>query len=141
MSTKKDSKNLRLSKVDREALGEQIMADSIALNPKALFQKMSLIHDFVDCIDKADQGFIISFFAEEMTLLSRATAISENITLDFDNPYVLLNNGLRIPVDNAEDLERKVKGTWEEFFKLYGNSKGLEDFMADREQDVPKDRF
>ena len=139
MSTKKDSKNLRLSKVDREALGEQIMADSIALNPKALFQKMSLIHDFVDCIDKADQGFIISFFAEEMTLFSRATAISENITLDFDNPYVLLNNGLRIPVDNAEDLERKVKGTWEEFFNLYSDPKGLEEFMADREQDVPKD--
>lgn len=31
--------------------------------------------------------------------------------------------------------------TWEEFFKLYSDPKGLEDFMADREQDVPKDKF
>lgn len=30
--------------------------------------------------------------------------------------------------------------TWEEYFKLFGNPKGLEDFMADREQDIPKDR-
>ena len=129
------------TKVDREALGKQIMADSIALNSTALIHKMSLNHDFEECLRNAEKGYIVSFFVEEVTLLSRKTALSENITLDFDNPYVLLNNGLRIPVDNAEDLERKVKGTWEEFFKLYGNSKGLEDFMADREQDVPKDRF
>ncbi len=25
-------------------------------------------------------------------------------------------------------------------FKLFDNPKGLEDFMADREQDIPKDR-
>ena len=31
--------------------------------------------------------------------------------------------------------------TWEEYFKLFDNPKGLEDFMADREQDVPKDQF
>ena len=31
--------------------------------------------------------------------------------------------------------------TWEEFFNLYSDPKGLEDFMADREQDVPKDQF
>ncbi len=30
--------------------------------------------------------------------------------------------------------------TWEEFFKLYSEPKGLENFMADREQDIPKDR-
>ena len=30
--------------------------------------------------------------------------------------------------------------TWEEYFKLFDNPKGLEDFMADREQDIPKDR-
>lgn len=30
--------------------------------------------------------------------------------------------------------------TWVEYFKLFDNSKGLEDFMADREQDIPKDR-
>ena len=31
--------------------------------------------------------------------------------------------------------------TWEEYFKLFGNPKGLEDFMAEREQDIPKDKF
>lgn len=30
--------------------------------------------------------------------------------------------------------------TWEEFFKTYDNPKGLKDFMADREQDIPQDR-
>lgn len=75
-----------------------------------------------------------------MTLLSRVTAISENIRLDFDSPYVLLNHALRVPVVDAKDLENKVtKGTWEEFFKTYDNVKGLEDFMVDREQDIPRD--
>lgn len=141
MSTKKYSKNLTLSKEDREALGNQIMADSVALNPKALFHKMSLTHDFEKCLRDADNGYIVSFFVEEVTLLSRKTALSENITVDFDAPYVLLKNGVSLPVDNAEDLERKVKGTWENFFKKYGDSKDLEDFMVDREQDVPKDKF
>ena len=141
MSTKKDSKNLKLSREDREALGKQIMADSIALNPKALFHKMSLTHDFEKCLRDADNGYIVSFFVEEVTLLSRKTALSENISVTFDAPYVLLKNGVSLPVDNAEDLERKVKGTWENFFKKYGDSKDLEDFMVDREQDIPKDRF
>ena len=30
--------------------------------------------------------------------------------------------------------------TWEEYFKLFDNPEDLADFMADREQDVPKDR-
>ena len=30
--------------------------------------------------------------------------------------------------------------TWEEFFKLYSDPEGLENFMADRGQDIPKDR-
>lgn len=180
MSTKKDSKNLKLSREDREALGKQIMADSIALNPKALLHKMSLTHDFEKCLRDADNGYIVSFFVEEVTLLSRKTALSENITVNFDEPYVLLKNGLSIPVTDAKDLELKVtlidlggtasdidlisipitlkddefaqfiqtlntdkdrNRTWEEFFKKYGDPKDLEDFMADREQDVPKDKF
>ena len=36
--------------------------------------------------------------------------------------------------------KQQLNGTWEEFFKTYDNPKGLEDFMADREQDIPKDR-
>jgi hypothetical protein len=141
MSTKKYSKNLKLFKEDREALGKQIMADSIALNPKAFIHRMSLNHDFNECLRNADKGYIVSFFVEEVSLLSRKTALSENITVNFDAPYVLLKNGVSLPVDNAEDLERKVKGTWENFFKKYGDSKDLEDFMVDREQDVPKDKF
>ncbi|OTG87933.1 hypothetical protein [Acinetobacter sp. ANC 3832] len=30
--------------------------------------------------------------------------------------------------------------TWEEYFKLFDNPKGFEDFMADREQDISKDK-
>lgn len=180
MSTKKYSKNLKLSKEDREALGKQIMADSIALNPKVLIHRMSLNHDFNECLRNADKGYIVSFFVEEVSLLSRKTALSENIHLQSDVPYVLLKNGVSIPVADAKDLERKVtlinlggttsdidlisipitlkddefveliqtlstdkdrKPAWEEFFRKYGNPESLEDFMADREQDVPKDKF
>ena len=38
-----------------------------------------------------------------------------------------------------EDQEQV--NTWEEFFRLYNDPKGLEDFMVDREQEVPKDEF
>ena len=179
MSTKKDSKNLKLSKEDREALEKQIMADSIALNPKALIHRMSLNHDFNECLRNADKGYIVSFFVEEVSLLSRKTALSENISVTFDAPYVLLKNGVSIPVADAEDLERKVtlielggaldidlisipitlkddefaefiqtlstdkdrNPTWEKFFRKYSNPESLEDFMADREQDIPKDKF
>ena len=79
MSTKKDSKNLKLSKEDREALEKQIMADSIALNPKALIHRMSLNHDFNECLRNADKGYIVSFFVEEVSLLSRTTSLPENI--------------------------------------------------------------
>ena len=43
---------------------------------------------------------------------------------------------LDIDVVFKEDQEQI---TWEEFFNLYSDPKGLEEFMADREQDVPKD--
>jgi len=35
-----------------------------------------------------------------------------------------------------EDLEQI---TWEEYFKLFNNLEDLENFMADREQDIPRD--
>lgn len=37
--------------------------------------------------------------------------------------------------------EDQEQVSWEDFFKLYGDPKGLDDFMADREQVVPKDKF
>jgi hypothetical protein len=135
-------------------------------------------HNFEECLKNADNGYIVSFFVEEVTLLSRKTALSENLTVNFDEPYVLLKNGVGIPVADAKDLESKItliqlggtasdlipipitlkdhefdefiqnlntdtdrNRTWEDFFKKYGDSKNLEDFMVDREQDVPKDKF
>lgn len=85
----------------------------------------------------ADNGYIVSFFVEEVTLLSQKTALTEGLSVE--SPYVLLKNGKKIPITDADDLERKV--TWMEYFKTYDNPKGLEDFMVDREQDVPKDKF
>ena len=43
--------------------------------------------------------------------------------------------------DGVFKEDQKQIHTWEEYFKLFGDPQGLEDFMADREQDVPKDRF
>ena len=43
--------------------------------------------------------------------------------------------------DGVFKEDQEQVNTWEEFFRLYSDPKGLEDFMADREQDVPKDEF
>ncbi len=98
-------------------------------------EKQHHTHNFQECIENANKGYIVSFFAEEIKLLSRKTAISEGLSVE--SPYVLLKNGERISISDADDLELKV--TWIEYFKTYNDSKGLEDFMADREQDTPKD--
>ena len=47
----------------------------------------------------------------------------------------------RLDKDGVFKEDQEQVQTWEEYFKLFGNPKGLEDFMADREQDVPKDQF
>ena len=47
----------------------------------------------------------------------------------------------KIDKDGVFKEDQEQVNTWEEFFRLYSDPKGLEDFMADREQDVPKDRF
>ena len=47
----------------------------------------------------------------------------------------------RLDKDGVFKEDQEQVQTWEEYFKLFGNPKGLEDFMADREQDVPKDEF
>ena len=46
---------------------------------------------------------------------------------------------IKIKKDGVFKEDQEQVQTWEEYFKLFGNPKGLEDFMADREQDVPKD--
>ena len=47
----------------------------------------------------------------------------------------------KLDKDGVFKEDQEQVNTWEEFFRLYSDSKGLEDFMADREQDVPKDEF
>lgn len=47
----------------------------------------------------------------------------------------------RLDKDGVFKEAQEQINTWEEFFKLYSDPEGLENFMADREQDVPKDRF
>ena len=45
----------------------------------------------------------------------------------------------RLDKDGIFKEDQKQIDTWEQYFKLFGDSKGLEDFMADREQDTPRD--
>lgn len=97
-------------------------------------EKLHLIHNFKECIENANKGYLVSFFAEEVTLLSQKTALSEGLSVE--SPYVLLKNGEIFSIYDANDLECKV--TWIEYFKTNNDSKGLEGFMADREQDTPK---
>jgi len=47
----------------------------------------------------------------------------------------------KLDKDGVFKEDQEQVNTWEEFFRLYSDPKGLEDFMADREQDVPKDEF
>ena len=47
----------------------------------------------------------------------------------------------RLDKDGVFKEAQEQINTWEEFFKLYSDPKRLENFMADREQDIPKDRF
>ena len=47
----------------------------------------------------------------------------------------------KIDKDGVFKEDQEQVNTWEEFFRRYSDPKGLEDFMADREQDVPKDEF
>ena len=46
----------------------------------------------------------------------------------------------KLDTDGVFKEDQEQINTWEEYFKLFDNPKGLEDFMADREQDIPKDR-
>lgn len=94
-------------------------------------------HNFKECIENADKGYLVSFFVEEMTLLSQKTALSEGLSVE--SPYVLLRNGKRISISDADDLESKV--TWIEYFQIHNDPKGLEKFLEDREQDIPRDIY
>ena len=47
----------------------------------------------------------------------------------------------KLDKDGVVKEDQEQVNTWEEFFRLYSDPKGLEDFMADREQDIQKDRF
>lgn len=47
----------------------------------------------------------------------------------------------KLDKDGVFKEDQEQVNTWEEFFRLYSDPKGLEDFMVDREQEVPKDEF
>lgn len=47
----------------------------------------------------------------------------------------------KLDKDGVFKEDQEQVNTWEEFFRLYSDPKGLENFMADREQEVPKDEF
>ena len=44
-----------------------------------------------------------------------------------------------LDTDGVFKEDQEQVNNWKEFFKLYGDPKGLEDFMVDREQDTPRD--
>lgn len=99
--------------------------------------KYEINHNFQEYIENAEDGYIVSFFIKEMKLMSQKTALSEGLTIE--SPYVLLKNGQKIAIFDTKGLEMQVKDTWKSFFKYCQNPDGLEDFMADREQDTPRD--
>lgn len=45
----------------------------------------------------------------------------------------------KLDTDGVFKEDQEQINTWKEYFKNYGNPEGLEDFMADREQDTPRD--
>lgn len=45
----------------------------------------------------------------------------------------------RLDTDGVFKEDQEQINTWEEFFKKYGTPESLQDFMADREQDTPRD--
>lgn len=112
---------------------------SFRLDEKGIFveEKPQCKHNFKECIENADKGYLVSFFAEEATLLSQKIALSEGLSVE--SPYVLLRNGKRISISDADDLESKV--TWIEYFQTHNDPKGLEKFLEDREQDIPRDIY
>ena len=123
-----------MSKKDLVELSKEVLDKSIKhykANADGEFveENQFITHNFQECIENADKGYLVSFFVEDVTLLSQKIALSENIVLDFDAPYVLLKMGIKIPVYDAKDLEKKLKqGVWETFFEKFSDPTGLEGF-------------
>ena len=46
----------------------------------------------------------------------------------------------KLDTDGVFKEDQEQIETWEEYFKLFDNPKGLEDFMADCKQDISKDK-
>ena len=46
----------------------------------------------------------------------------------------------KLDKDGVFKEDQEQINTWEEYFKLFDNPKGLENFMSDLEQDIPKNR-
>ena len=99
-------------------------ASGIGLIPRRITLKDNEFDQFIQNISLSK-----TTMSKDQDLVSLAMSI-------VDNPprrYKLDTDGFF-----KEDQEQII--TWEEYFKLFDNPKDLEDFMADREQDIPKDR-
>lgn len=118
----------------REDLGKQMVQDLIRIaeltgqpikhmkfDDNGVFYEVKnpITYNFQECLDNADKGVLVSFFAEEMILLSQKRALLEGLSIE--SPYVLLKNGLEIPIFNTEDLEMRVRGIWTTYFEKRGN--------------------
>ena len=73
-----------MSKKDLVELSKEVLDKSIKhykANADGEFveENQFITHNFQECIENADKGYLVSFFVEDVTLLSQKIALSENI--------------------------------------------------------------
>lgn len=64
---------------------------------------------------------------------SQAVRIPKEFRFNSNEVYISRNA-------NGDVVLSEQKASWANFFATFSDPKGLEDFMADREQDTPKDK-
>lgn len=64
---------------------------------------------------------------------SQAVRIPKEFRFNSDEVFISRN-------ENGDIVLSEQKPTWTNFFALFNDPKGLEDFMVDREQDTPQDK-
>lgn len=85
--------------------------------------------------DNEFDQFIQNISLSKTTMSKDQDLVSLTLSI-LDNPP----KHYRLDKDGVFKEAQEQINTWEEFFKTYDNPKGLKDFMADREQDIPQDR-
>lgn len=94
----------------------------------------TLSHSFAQAIPVTDAKDLES----TVTLIDLGGTASD---IDLISIPIILKDDEFAQFIQTLNTDKDRNRTWGEFFKKYGDPKDLEDFMADREQDVPKDRF